>query len=161
MKYAVSPFLLILPAALAGAAPASPGTAIVAKLYHDYAWETVLAEPGDDFTALMQAPRATLEHYFEPALAQAIADDAECAARTQEVCKLDFLPIWDGQDPGARNLAVAATDDPHRVRVRFDYPGEEKSIELTYTVADGPSGWRITDIAGDGWDLQAILHGQP
>jgi hypothetical protein len=152
--------LLLLPA-LANAAPASSGTAIVARLYHDYAWETVTSEPGDEYTTLMLEPRETLERYFDPTLAELIAKDAECAARTQEVCKLDFMPIWNGQDPGARNLAVTATDKPTIVRVRFDYPGEDTSIELTYTVAEGPSGWRITNIAGDGWNLRDILRSEP
>jgi len=157
MKPILIACLLVLPA-FAHAAPAAPGTAIVARLYHDYAWETVMAEPGDEFTTLMLEPRETLQRYFDPKLADLIAQDAECAARTQEVCKLDFMPIWGGQDPGARGLAVSAADAANHVHVRFEYPGEDAPIELTYTVAQGPDGWRITDIAGSGWDLLEILR---
>jgi hypothetical protein len=160
MKSIVALCLLLL-SATANAAPASGGTAIVARLYHDYAWETVMSEPGDEFATLMLEPRETLERYFDPGLAELIAQDAECAARTQEVCKLDFMPIWGGQDPGARNLAVMPADDAGHVRVRFDYPGEDASINLAYTVEQGPDGWRITNITGDGWDLVEILRGTP
>ena len=160
MRLAAALCLLLVPAA-ANAGDASPGVDIVAKLYHDYAWEAVLSEPDDAYVPLVHEPRATLERYFDPVLADLIAKDAECAARTQEICRLDFSPLWASQDPGAIGLDVTASNEPTIVIVRFDYPGEPASIELKYTVAEGPSGWRITNIAGADWNLLEILRDAP
>ena len=157
-----SAFTGLLLATAAHAASAAPGVVVVVeRLYHDYAWEAVLSQPSDKLVGLMQAPPATLEKYFQPALARLIVEDRECAARTHEICRLDFDPIWGGQDPGASDLTIAATSDPAIVRVRFTYPGDQHKIELKFALTQTAAGWRIGNISAADWDLLKILTRQP
>jgi hypothetical protein len=126
------PLALLLLSGLVSAAPERPSAqSTVMSLYQDYAWEAVVAEPGKFGVGLMQAPKATLGQYFAPTLATLLAEDQACVERTQEICKLDFSPIWASQDPGAVGLTVEPGSEPSVVRVRFTKPASEDTVELT------------------------------
>jgi hypothetical protein len=133
----------------------------VERLYRDYAWEAVMSTPGKNVSGLMQESRATLERYFDHTLTDLIVKDSECAVRTHEICNLDFLPIWSGQDPAASDLTVTSTSDPSVVGVQFHHPAATVPIKLTFTLAKSAGGWRITDIKGEDWDLLQVLRGKP
>lgn len=137
---------LVLPSlSLSAAAPPAGADAVVAQLYKDFAWETVAGhaeKPG-----LIDQPRAVLTRYFDEGLTKLILEDRACAERSHEICRLDFSPIWDSQDPAASGLKVSATKDPNIVKVTFRYPGNGESMELMYRMAKTGAGWRIHDIA--------------
>lgn len=143
-------------------AAAEPGSAVetVERLYHDYAWEAVVQGPRAEQLRLMEAPLETLRRYFTGSLATLLVKDRECAARTKEICRLDFEPIWGSQDPATTELSIVPGRDPSSVRVSFSYPGQAQRIELTYTLVNEPAGWRISNITGSDWNLRNILEGQ-
>jgi hypothetical protein len=128
------------------AAPPPPGPdAVVSQLYKDFAWEAVpdhAEKPG-----LIEQPRAVLQRYFDDGLTNLILADRACAERTHEICRLDFSPIWDSQDPAASGLKVSATKDPSVVNVTFRDPESHDVTELTYRMTKTQAGWRVHDIA--------------
>jgi hypothetical protein len=129
------------------AAPAPPpigANAVVAKLYKDFAWEAVAGhaeKPG-----LIEQPRAILNRYFDDTLTALILEDRKCVERTKEVCRLDFSPIWDSQDPNATKVNVVGSSDPAVVKVSFTDPESGTSTTLSYRMVKTKDGWRIHDI---------------
>jgi hypothetical protein len=113
-------------------------------MYKDFAWEIAPDHP--EKPGLIDQPRAVLSRYFDDSLTNLILEDRACAEKAQAVCHLDFSPIWDSQDPGAKDLKVSATNDPAVVKVTFRYPGNGELMTLTYPMAKTKSGWRIHDI---------------
>jgi hypothetical protein len=137
--------VLILSLSSLFAAPPPPGAdAVVSQLYKDFAWETVADHP--EKPGLIDQPRAVLSRYFDDGLTALILEDRACAERTHEVCRLDFSPIWDSQDPAASGVKVAATKDPSVVRVTFRDPSSGEVTELTYRMTKTQTGWRVHDI---------------
>ena len=138
--------IAVLMISFSSASAAAPGAdAVVSQLYKDFAWETVpdhAEKPG-----LIDQPRAVLRRYFDDGLTNLILEDRACAERTHEICRLDFSPIWDSEDPGATGLKVSATKDPSVVRVTFRYPGSNELMDLSYRMTKTKDGWRIHDIA--------------
>lgn len=126
---------------------------IVFKLYRDYAWEAVIAAGYD---GLMQQPPQILKQYFDDNLTNLILRDRKCSEKG-EICRLDFVPIWDSQDPAAVDLTVEKSEKKNIIKVKFRYPSTNKKIELKYRVTMTPKGWRISDISGKDWSLLAIL----
>jgi len=126
---------------------------IVFKLYKDYAWEAVMAAGYD---GLMQQPPKILKQYFDDCLTSLILRYRKCSEKG-EICRLDFVPIWASQDPAAVDLTVEKTKKKDIIKVKFRYPSNNEKIELKYRVTQTPKGWRISDIAGKDWSLQAIL----
>ncbi len=150
--------IALLLSAIAGAAPRGSSMDVVVRLYHDFAWEVVIDEPHDQL-GLIDQPRQVLEKYFDKQLVSLILKDRACVSKTKGICNLDFDPLWDSQDPAATGLKVAATANPHVVKVSFTFPGDSKNIELIYDVADIPGvGRRIHDIHySSGRSLLSIL----
>ena len=130
--------------------------AIVLQLYRDFAWEAVISQPEDK--GFIDQPRATLERYFDSRLADLILKDRECAARTKEICKLDFLPLWDSQDPGASDMKITSSKG-NTVIVEFRYPGDGSQIKIIYQTTNVSGHWRISDIRyKKGYSLLSILE---
>ena len=140
-------------------AQASPVSAVV-KLYRDYAWEAVIDEPMAPNLELMGQPRRVLARYFDDSLTTLILADRACAARVHGECRLDFLPIWDGQDPsGSAQMKIAATADPSAVGLTFRHLPSNQAVSLSYRMTRTPKGWRIRDIvSARGWSLRGILQ---
>jgi hypothetical protein len=137
--------LTISIARLSAAPPPTGPDVVVSQLYKDFAWEVVpdhAEKPG-----LIDQPRAVLRRYFDDGLTNLILEDRACAERTHEICRLDFSPIWDSQDPAASGLKVSPTKDPNVVRVTFRYPGSNELMELSYRMTKTKDGWRVHDIA--------------
>jgi hypothetical protein len=150
---------------LAGAQPPQSAEApdgVVRRLYREFAWEAVFSDPVVDhkWVGLLQQPPAVLERYFTPRLAHLLAKDADCARRSGEICRIDFLPIWASQDPGATDLMVSPAIGGV-VQVGFKYPGNGKAVTLRYSLVRAVSGWRIADISSpsQGWSLLNLLSG--
>ena len=130
----------------------------VNHLYHDFAWEAVGAPSSKH--GLAQQPKAILLRYFTPQLSAALAADAECAARTQEICALDFLPLWASQDPAATNLQVTPGAQSGQVKVRYIYPPTGAVVVLRYRLLQTKAGWRVSDIVyPSGESLASLLAG--
>ena len=105
----------------------------------------------------MQEPPRILKQYFDEKLTSLILRDRACSEKGDGVCRLDFVPMWDSQDPAAVDLTVEKTEKKNIIKVQFRYPGSNEKIELRYRVTKTPEGWRISDIAGKDWSLLAIL----
>jgi hypothetical protein len=132
--------------------------AAVSRLYRDFAWEAVLAQP--EGLSLAQQPKAVLQRYFTPKLASALAADAACASRRREICRLDFLPLWASQDPSAQDLTVAQAG-PGLVKVTFATPSSKQATVLQLNVVPTKAGWRVADIVyPSGPSLAALLSGK-
>ena len=150
---------ILLLAACSAAGAAEPASEVVLRLYRDFAWEAVLAQPAD--TGLAQQPEAALLSYFTPELAHALAADAACASRRQEVCALDFLPLWASQDPGAYDLSVAMAG-PHAAQATYVSPHTGKATTLRFELAPTKAGWRVSDIVySSGPSLAQLLSAKP
>jgi hypothetical protein len=149
--------MLLLSGLASATSERPPAQSVVAKLYQDYAWEVIFAEPGQVGVGLLQAPVATLGQYFTPALAASIAADQACVERTQEICQLSFSPIWAGQDPGAIGMSIEAGREPSTVQVRFTHPATQEAVELGYTLEWTANGWRIANITAADWNLRELL----
>jgi hypothetical protein len=120
-------------------------SAVVVRLYRDFAWEAVLA-PRNDSLPFIEQPRPVLERYLEAGLAGLLLADRECVRRTKEICRINSHPLFDSQDPAATDLEVGAPDAGNIVRVRFRYPGSGARVEIRHVVEFTASGWRIRDI---------------
>lgn len=147
------------------ASPDSNPVDVVAQLYRDFAHEAVIEEPDWKGHSLTDLPRVSLEKYFDHNLASLLLKDNECAAKTHEICKLDFSPMWSSQDPeGVSQLKVKQTNIPSIVEVYFSYFGNKEMIKLTYLMTRTHKGWRISDIQSDSptmkWSLLSILKGK-
>lgn len=152
---------LSLTASLGSAQRSKPpaAVAVVRQLYADFACEAVVDEPGCDTQhEFVDQPHLVLAKYFDDRLTRLWLADRNCAARTHEVCRLDFSPIWDSQDPTGTYVRILATPDSAAVDVQVRHgPTSKKSI-LRYTLVKVPAGWRIHDIVrGKEWSLVALL----
>jgi hypothetical protein len=163
---AVSIALLSLPSLSAGR---DSGTAVVARLYKDFAWQAFVSiDSNKEANAvfgkdLADQPRSVLEQYFDQTLSSLIARDADCAAKTREICKLDFDPIFASQDPSAADLVITSLKRD-KVRVEYTHPSSQEKIRLDYQVAKIAGQWRITDITYPslgGPSLRSLLGGKP
>jgi hypothetical protein len=156
--------LLVVCASAAYAEPNTKSGAIqvVAQLYRDFAWEAIIDEPKWVGHDLLDQPRLVLERYFDHNLATLILQDRQCATQTQEICRLDFSPIWASQDPGASETKIIAGATPDIVSVKFRYPSDGTKIELSYRMVKTNVGWRIADIRySSGSTLLSILSAKP
>jgi hypothetical protein len=140
----------------------SEAVKIVAQLYRDFAWEAVIDDPVWRGHALLDQSLPVLERYFDHTLATLIVQDRKCASRSHEICKLDFSPIWDSQDPGASQMKIVIGSASDIVNVVFRYPGAAQKIELSYKMTKTNSGWRVADIRyKSGLTLISILSAKP
>jgi len=150
------------------AAPAQPpaaaasAVASVARLYRDYAAEAVIDSPELSIQDLFGRPKATLDRYLDDALVALILADRACSRRTQEVCNLDFSPIWDAQDAIGTTVKISEGRDPSRVLVELRGPGGKEVRRLTYRMVKTAAGWRVHDIEYDSHEsLVAMLRRKP
>lgn len=135
---------------------------VVAKLYRDFAWEAVVEAPAWHGHELLDQPRAVLAKYFDDRLVRLWLADRACEARTHKTCNIDFLPIWDSQDPSGTFVTVTPTNDSTRVQVELRHPAKPAPRQLQYRLVKTTSGWRIDDISLPGkWSLVALLSKKP
>jgi hypothetical protein len=130
---------------------------VVRSLYDEFAGEAVLEDP-EMQKSLLDQSQVVLLRYFTPELSALILRDRECTARTQEVCNLDFSPIWDSQDPTGATVKMTGESILGKVHATVRYPNGERR-ELVFRLTKTSMGWRIADIiyAGDRLTLSQIL----
>ncbi|MCP5197525.1 MAG: hypothetical protein H6974_12210 [Gammaproteobacteria bacterium] len=88
-----------------------------------------------------------------------ILADRECQQRTQELCNLDFVPMWASQDPAAANLRVKLGTKPNEVLVQFNRSlNDRKLIEIYYEMEQVAGSWLIADIRTSEWSLVELLE---
>lgn len=142
----VAPTALIC-TALAAAAPRASDeqVAVVGSLYKSFAWQ-VLSNSGSVFgKPLTQQEGSVLRHYFDQELASLLVKDHDCAAKTGELCNLDFDPIFTSQDPAAADLTIRSMPRDI-VAVEFTYPSSGEKVRLEYRMTRKENSWRIDDI---------------
>lgn len=139
------------------------GRDVVRRLYADLACEAVRAEPRcPTDRALVELSRERLSRYFDRRLADLWDRDRACTARTRDVCRLDFSPIWDSQDPAGTTVRILPTDREERVEVELRHSGAPDVVRLQFEVVQRASGWRIRDIVKPGvWSLTQMLSTKP
>nr|WP_063570926.1 hypothetical protein [Luteibacter rhizovicinus] len=121
-------------------------SAVVAKLYKDFAWEALGASDATFGAPLSEQPTAVLNKYFDGTLASLLANDAACVQRNQgDECNLGFNLMFASQDPSASDLEIEPSGSD-RVAVSFKYPSDGETIRLEYITVQTRSGWRIKDI---------------
>lgn len=139
------------PALSAGSRRAVPADTVV-HLYHDFAWEAVIVDPTDNSDSLFYAPANVLRRYFDDVLVKLWLKDRNCG---YAICRLDFTPIWNGQDPLNDSVQIKPSSDRQVVQVKVSYPNGD--TELTYSLSRTARGWRINDIRSPRWSLVEIL----
>jgi hypothetical protein len=88
-------------------------------------------------------------------------------AKTHEICRLDFAPIFASQVGTVSGLQVLPTSDPLQVEARFFRDAERHDpIVLTYCLVNTSQGLRIDDIRSERgqdekWSLRAQLETDP
>lgn len=117
---------------------------VVANLYRAFAYESVVEEPNGG-VGFLDSAAAVQVKYLTPKLMALIRKDRKCTTTTHEICKLDWLPLWDSQDPIGATVKVKATSDTNKVNAEVRYQEEVKT--LTYTLRHLDVGWRIDDIS--------------
>jgi hypothetical protein len=119
-------------------------TQVIAQLYREYSWEANPTSSATHSTPLIDQPVSELARFFAPELASLLIEDRECVRRSGAICRLDWDPIWDSQDPAAEDLTIRSLT-ANIVLVRFHHPfsGDRK---LEYHLVRTRAGWRISDI---------------
>jgi hypothetical protein len=142
-------------------APTPGAMSAVAKIYQDFAAEAVIDSPDLSIEDLFGRPKITLARYLDDDLVALVLADRACSRKKQEVCHLDFAPIWDSQDMVGTTVKISATKDPARVLVELHGSDDAKVRRLTYRMTRTAAGWRVHDIEYDSHpSLVAMLHGQ-
>jgi hypothetical protein len=145
----------------AAAQPPTGALAAVAKLYQDFAAEAVMETAELSIPDLFGGTKATMTRYLDDQLVALVMADRECSRRTQEVCNLDFAPIWASQDMVGATVKIAQGKDPARVNVDVRFPQNEVR-KLTYVMVRTAAGWRVHDIEYEGQEsLVTMLKSRP
>lgn len=145
---------LATPAAYAGQDARS---AVVERLYNDFAWEAGPLQAHR--TVFVNEERPVLERYLTPALTSLLLRDSTCAKRTHEICQLDFSPVWNSQDPEGTTFKVAGPGPGDTVAVTLKSPNDRPQV-VTYDLKQVAAGWRIDNIRTKEWSLRKILDKQ-
>lgn len=119
--------------------------AIVGSLYKTFAWQVLSSSFNVFGKPLAQQASSVLRRYFDQELASLLVKDGHCAAKTGEICNLDFDPIFASQDPAAVDLTIRPMPKDI-VAVEFTYPSSGEKVRLEYRMARRENGWRIDDI---------------
>ena len=143
-QIAIAPGSLLVAAATASGQVPPPVTApgplaVVTKLYQEYAAQAVIDSPEFSMEDLFGRPRAAMARYLDDPLIALVLADRACSARKQEVCNLDFMPIWDAQDAAGATVKISEGKDPSRVPAEIHFPT---------ACAISPSSWSRAPLAG-------------
>lgn len=152
--------LLGLISAAANAEPQlSPQVKLVRSLYQRFAGMSVLEQPSSD-GELVDQPRAVLLRYFDQELTSLWLQDRACVSHTREICRLDFSPIWDSQDPVGATVRIEPESAPNSIRAVITYGTATRRV-VHYKLIPTRAGWRVHDIAFEGSrpTLLQILRG--
>ena len=142
--------LALAPAASAQPAPAGSALAAVVKLYQDFAAEAVIDSVEFQPADLFGRSKAAMARYLDDELVALVIADRACSDKKQEVCNLDFAPIWDSQDMIGVTVRIAPGKTSDRVLVELKFPPKGEVRKLTYVMKKSPAGWRVADIEYDG-----------
>src|SRR5262245_15408984 len=150
--------LALAVSAAAQPAPAGSALAAVVKLYQDFAAEAVIDSVEHQPADLFGRSKAAMARYLDDELVALVMADRECSQRKQEVCNLDFAPIWDSQDMIGVTVSIAPGKSADRVLVQLKFPPKNEVRKLTFVMKKTPGGWRVHDIEYDGHEsLVAML----
>lgn len=162
----------LLPAGVAAGVAALgstlPGTAraqadalaTVTALYQQIGWQASVTSPAEVGTPLLARSEAELGRLFSPALARLLVDDRRCTQRRQQVCGLDFDPLWDSQDPLGMSASLAPGAKPDQVKVVLSPPSGQPRAPMVVQLLQVNGAWRVDDIRYPGQrpSLKALLQ---
>ena len=138
----ITTLLLALAPAMASAAPHDAEVAAVRALYARYAAESVFDDAGGP--TLATAPRAVLQQHFTDELAQLWLRDRDCVARTRAICRIDFAPLWDSQDPVGSTVKLNWDDSGQVIAQLNRRGGSPRTLAFSMALKNGH--WRVADI---------------
>lgn len=139
----------------------SAQTALVARLYKQFSWEATGGDDGPGGLTFINQSKRVLLQYLEPGLASLLLRDRACTRRSKAICRLDFAPLWDSQDPDASAISFdrAANSAPSSVIARITSSSGAVTVVIFRLVLTSP-GWRIADIEyAHGVSLRTIMDG--
>ena len=103
--------------------------------------------------ALLGQPAPVLAKYLDKEFVSLVIAEGTRKCKEEDICGIDFEPLWGGQDTDIATLKIQATADPNIVAVHLD--GQELQFELSQTA----DGLRIHDIQYKrGTSLRQILE---
>ncbi|MDP1861954.1 MAG: hypothetical protein Q8K82_25060 [Gemmatimonadaceae bacterium] len=145
--------------ALGAQAADSAQQALVARLYRQFSWEATGGDDGPGARTFIDQPRRVLLEYLEPTLVDLVLRDRACARRSREVCRLEFAPLWDSQDPDAVEITFRSVAGSARNAVVVHLRSSSgAATDVTVVTVHRPEGWRISDIEyARGGSLRRIL----
>jgi hypothetical protein len=148
------------PRAVKGSAATEGQTAVLSRLYRDFAWEATGGDNGPGSLTFVDQPRAVLLRYLVPELATLLLKDRECASRSSAICRLDFAPLWDSQDPEVADVSFTLLPRRPKSVVAHLRANGRRATTIVYQMQATKAGWRIADIQfADGRSLRALLGG--
>lgn len=107
---------------------------------------------------LLQMSRGRLLRYFDGRLIDLWIRDRQCVTRTREICNLDFLPLWDSQDPAGVTVRVLAGERQDRIIAELRRPASAEVVRLHFELVHRAKGWRIRDVTKPTvWSLVELL----
>lgn len=137
------------------AAAADRETAVVGKLYRDFAWQAFANQPELFGADIAHQGRARLLAYFTPELAGLLLRDAACQDEEGGICKLDFDLLFASQDPRVSDLEIESTG-PGRATARFKDPVSGVVTRIAFEVVRINGAWKIADVIYDGPPAQSL-----
>ena len=142
-------------ALVSAAETVSPQVMTVTNLYREFAFEAVLEE--STATGFAGTDKKGLLRHLTPELTDLLLNDSHCTATTREICRLEFAPLWDSQDPTGATANIQAGTAPDTVLVRVRQG--KKITKISYHLIQTNAGWKIQDISyGKGRDsLKKLL----
>jgi hypothetical protein len=141
---------------------------VVMRLYHDYAYQSVIENGGVPYNNVTNEPEHVLEQYFDPELTCLVLAEQKCAVASGGICNIDFAVMWNSQDSTGVTVEIKPTKEASIIEVALKYPGFPPASPLIYEVTKSSRGYRIHDIRmenrvhdirSENWSLINLLNG--
>lgn len=79
--------------------------------------------------SILESSQHQLEKYFDSTLSKLLINDINCSKKNNAICKLDFDPIYNSQDPEVSSIKII--DNQKSINVLL-YEKQSKSTKITY-----------------------------
>ena len=124
----------------------SAPVALLSRLYTEFAWEATGGDNGPGGHTFSDQSKSALLRYVDSELGTLLLGDAACINRSDAICRLDFAPLWDSQDPDVAEVSFTRTSGhPGTVIAHLRSPTGTETL-VTYQMRRTSVGWRIADI---------------
>lgn len=136
---------------------------LVRQLYANVPCEAAFQEPGcPGDQELIAFSRDRLSQNSGRRLVELWLRDRVCVAKTREVCRLDFSPVWDSQDPAGEKVRIGPGESESSVVTELHRPPTSVVIRLRFDLVQHSGSLRIRNIATSGMcSMFELLSQQP